>query len=93
MSGFNDNSPFGDPFADPSITQVTNNTNTQSGLEDYNPFATQQTKTSTQVRGASNPPDTTVQITPPIETMKAQPLAHSTATKSNDHSSTEYNGS
>ncbi|KAG1662787.1 Secretory carrier-associated membrane protein 1 [Nymphon striatum] len=52
MSSF-DNNPFADqdannPFSDPSVTQVTSqsNTNAQRGLEDYNPFANQQSKTS-----------------------------------------------
>jgi hypothetical protein len=59
MSGFGDANPFGDPFADPSITQATNRPliNGDSGLEDYNPFANQTTKPSNQsIRGASNPP-------------------------------------
>lgn len=49
MSGFDAN-PFGDPhennpFADPAVTQVTNQTTrTQSGLDDYNPFAAQPQK-------------------------------------------------
>ncbi|GAB0099770.1 Secretory carrier-associated membrane protein [Sergentomyia squamirostris] len=42
MSGFNDNifgGQIDNPFADPSIQQVAQNTtNTQRGLEDYNPF-------------------------------------------------------
>lgn len=43
MSGF-DSNPFANsdvnPFADPSVTQVTQNVvNTQKGLEEYNPFA------------------------------------------------------
>lgn len=44
MSGFNEN-PFGEPtidnpFADPSVQQVTNNANNaQIRVEDYNPFA------------------------------------------------------
>ncbi|XP_054159086.1 secretory carrier-associated membrane protein 5-like [Oppia nitens] len=57
MSGFND-SPFGDPFSDPSITSATNKptVNGDSGLEDYNPFANQTTKPTNSVRGATNPP-------------------------------------
>uniref|UniRef100_A0A1B0EYK3 Secretory carrier-associated membrane protein n=3 Tax=Phlebotomus papatasi TaxID=29031 RepID=A0A1B0EYK3_PHLPP len=42
MSGFNDNifgGQIDNPFADPSVQQVAHNTtNTQRGLEDYNPF-------------------------------------------------------
>ncbi|CAG2112939.1 unnamed protein product, partial [Medioppia subpectinata] len=59
MSGFDDN-PFGDPFADPSITSATNRpaVNGDSGLEDYNPFANQTTKPTNSIRGATNPPIT-----------------------------------
>ncbi|XP_039291153.1 secretory carrier-associated membrane protein 1-like isoform X1 [Nilaparvata lugens] len=63
MSGFDEN-PFGEPtldnpFADPAIQQVTNQTtNVQRGLDEYNPFADQPSaqRPSTVVRGASNPP-------------------------------------
>lgn len=62
MSGFDEN-PFGEPtvdnpFADPSVTQVTKQTsNVQQGLEDYNPFADQGSqRVAPQVRGAANPP-------------------------------------
>jgi len=62
MSGFDEN-PFGEPtidnpFADPSVTQVTKQTsNTTQGLEDYNPFADQAPqRNAAPVRGAANPP-------------------------------------
>uniref|UniRef100_A0A1B6M4M8 Secretory carrier-associated membrane protein n=2 Tax=Graphocephala atropunctata TaxID=36148 RepID=A0A1B6M4M8_9HEMI len=62
MSGFDEN-PFGEPtvdnpFADPSVTQVTKQTtNAHKGLEDYNPFADQAPPRNTApMRGAANPP-------------------------------------
>ncbi|XP_065199912.1 secretory carrier-associated membrane protein 1 [Planococcus citri] len=63
MSAFDDN-PFDNeptvdnPFADPSVQQMTKKpTNIQQGLDDYNPFAdpTSQQRAGT-VRGAANPP-------------------------------------
>uniref|UniRef100_A0A1B6DXV7 Secretory carrier-associated membrane protein n=1 Tax=Clastoptera arizonana TaxID=38151 RepID=A0A1B6DXV7_9HEMI len=61
MSGFDEN-PFGEPtvdnpFADPSVTQVTKqSSNVQRGLEDYNPFADQTSERVPTARGAANPP-------------------------------------
>ncbi|XP_039300088.1 LOW QUALITY PROTEIN: secretory carrier-associated membrane protein 1-like [Nilaparvata lugens] len=62
MSGFDEN-PFGEPtldnpFADPAIQQVTNQTtNVQRGLDEYNPFADHLQHSVHQLwYGASNPP-------------------------------------
>lgn len=54
MSGFDDN-PFADPFAEPSIQQATRNS-TQNGLEEYDPFSSKPTNTTT-VGGVGNPPN------------------------------------
>ncbi|KAK9758702.1 SCAMP family [Popillia japonica] len=48
MSGFDEN-PFGEPttdnpFADPSVQQITRNANAQIRVEDYNPFDNQTTQ-------------------------------------------------
>ncbi|XP_024085542.1 secretory carrier-associated membrane protein 1 isoform X2 [Cimex lectularius] len=71
MSDFDEN-PFGpptvdDPFADPSVQQVTNHSsNVQRGLEEFNPFADQPSQVTTNVRGASNPPDYARQSQPAV---------------------------
>jgi len=44
------------PFADPSVQQVTNSSSVQRGIDDYNPFGGQQTTTTAPIRGASHPP-------------------------------------
>lgn len=64
MSGFDDN-PFADPFAEPSIQQATQGSTTQNGLEEYDPFSSQQTTNKTETVGTGNTvaPPTYVQPT------------------------------
>lgn len=61
MSGFDDDNPFGepnlgDPFSPPARQPTTTMSNSNRGMEDFNPFASPVDTPTTQVRGASNPP-------------------------------------